>query len=424
MEATDGLRERRAGHEPGRVLVDVAVAVADGAVTISDVQTLADQQGLHGPAGSVASTPTIWRVLDAVAHTPGMLAKIRLARAEARDRAWLARGELTGTELPGSRAAGTTISQVVIDLDATLVIAHSDKEGARGNFKGGFGYHPLGAWLDNTGEALAALLRPGNAGSSNTAADHLTVVDWALTQLPDRWRGKPVLIRADGAGYSHAFISALSQQGLEFSVGYPVTETVLDAIKKVPKWAWQVASNADGLLREPADVIDITHMLDLSKWTRSCPDMRVIVPGAPASRGDPGRLRDPRRLPLPGLHHQHPDRATRVARSPTPGARPRRRPRPDRQGHLPSRHQNINEVWTELALIAADLLARAQTMLLTTEPELHRVEPKTLRYRLLHTAARITHGQRKVFLRLAEHWPWALALAKAFQRLRTIPLPA
>ncbi len=277
MEATDGLRERRAGHEPGRVLVDVAVAVADGAVTTSDVQTLADQQGLHGPAGSVASTPTIWRVLDAVAHTPGMLAKIRLARAEARDRAWLARGELTGTELPGSRAAGTTISQVVIDLDATLVMAHSDKEGARGNFKGGFGYHPLGAWLDNTGEALAALLRPGNAGSSNTAADHLTVVDWALTQLPDRWRGKPVLIRADGAGYSHAFISALSQQGLEFSVGYPVTETVLDAIKKAPKWAWQVASNADGLLREAADVIDITHMLDLSKWTRSCPDMRVIV---------------------------------------------------------------------------------------------------------------------------------------------------
>ena len=184
------------------------------------------------PAG-VASTPTIWRVLDKVANTPGMLAKIRFARAQARDRAWLARGELTGSELPGLRVAGKTISQVVIDLDATLVTAHSDKEGARGNFKGGFGYHPLGAWLDNTGEALAALLRPGNAGS-NTAADHLTVVDWALTQLPDRWRGKPTLIRADGAGYSHALISALSPQGLEFSVGYPVTEAVRDAIRFVP----------------------------------------------------------------------------------------------------------------------------------------------------------------------------------------------
>jgi len=255
--ATDSLRERRAGHDPGRVLIDVAVAIADGAVTISDVQALADQQGLHGPAGSIASTPTIWRVLAGIANAPGMLAKIRLARAEARDRAWLARGELTGAELPGSGAAGKLIGQVVIDLDATLVTAHSDKEGARGNFKGGFGYHPLGAWLDNTNEALAALLRPGNAGS-NTATDHLTVVEAALTQLPDRWRSKPILIRADGAGYSHALISPLSQQGLEFSVGYPVTEAVRDAIRPVPKWAWTTASNADGLLREHADVVDVS----------------------------------------------------------------------------------------------------------------------------------------------------------------------
>ena len=106
-EATDGLRERRAGHDPGRVLVDVAVAIADGARTISDVQVLADQQGLHGPAGSVASTPTIWRVLAGI--DTAMLTQIRLARAAARDRAWLGRGELTGTELPGSRAAGKTI---------------------------------------------------------------------------------------------------------------------------------------------------------------------------------------------------------------------------------------------------------------------------------------------------------------------------
>ena len=275
-EATDSLRERRAGHDPGRVLVDVAVAIADGAVTISDVQALADQQGLHGPAGSVASTPTIWRVLAGIAADPGMLAAIRQGRAQARDRAWLARGELTGTELPGSRAAGKTISQVVIDLDATLVTAHSDKEGAKGNFKGGFGYHPLGAWLDNTGEALAAVLRPGNAGS-NTAADHLTVIDQALAQLPARWRSKPILIRADGAGYSHALISALSAQGLEFSVGYPVTQAIRTAIKAAPAWAWQAASDADGDLREHAAVVEVTGLLDLSKWTTDCPGMRVII---------------------------------------------------------------------------------------------------------------------------------------------------
>ena len=133
-EATDGLRQRRAGHDPGRVLVDVAVAIADGVTTISDVQALAEQHGLHGPAGSVASTPTIWRVLASI--DTAMLGEIRLARALARDRAWLARGELTGSELPGSRAAGKTLDQVVIDLDATLVAAHWRQGGRGGHLQG------------------------------------------------------------------------------------------------------------------------------------------------------------------------------------------------------------------------------------------------------------------------------------------------
>ena len=425
-EATDGLRARRAGHDPGRVLVDVAVAIADGAVTITDVQALADQQGLHGPAGSVASTPTIWRVLAGI--DAAMLGQIRLARAQARDRAWAARGELTGTELPGSRAAGKAIAEVVIDLDATLVTAHSEKEDARGNFKGGFGHHPLGAWLDNTNEALAMILRPGNAGS-NTAADHLTVLDQALTQIPDRWRSKRVLIRADGAGYSHALITALSAQGLEFSVGYPITETIRDAIGLVPKWAWQAANNSDGQLREHADVIEVTHLLDLSRWGSTCPGMRVIVrrelphPGATL---DAFEIRDGYRYQafttntgrgqlafLEARHRAHARVEDRIRTGKDTGL-----------GHLPSRHAHVNNVWVELTLIAADLLALAQSMLLTDQPDLAKAEPKTLRYRLLHIAARITKGQRKVFLRLAEHWPWALALAKAFTRLRQIPLPA
>ena len=425
-EATDGLRERRAGHDPGRVLIDVAVAIADGAVTISDVQALADQEGLHGPAGSVASTSTIWRVLAGIDEA--MLARVRQARAESRDRAWTARGELTGAELPGSRAAGKTISEIVIDLDATLVTAHSDKEDARGNFKGGFGHHPLGAWLDNSNEALAMLQRPGNAGS-NTAADHLTVLDRALTQIPDRWRSKKVLIRADGAGYSHALISALSAQGLEFSVGYPITESVRDAIRLVPKWAWQAANNSDGQLREHADVVEVTGLLDLSRWTKTCPGMRVIVrrelphPGATL---DAFEVRDGYRYQafitntargqlafLEARHRAHARVEDRIRTGKDTGI-----------GHLPSRHAHVNNVWIELALIAADLLALAQSMLLTDQPDLAKAEPKALRYRLLHIAARITKGQRKVFLRLAEHWPWALALAKAFTRLRQIPLPA
>jgi len=400
-EATDGLRARRAGHDPGRVLVDVAVAIADGAVTITDVQALADQQGLHGSAGSVASTPTIWRVLAGIDEA--MLAQIRLARAQARDRAWLARGELT-------------------------VTAQSEKQDARGNFKGGFGHHPLGAWLDNTNEALAMVLRPGNAGS-NTAADHLVVLDRALTQIPDRWRSKQVLIRSDGAGYSHALITALSEQGLEFSVGYPVTEAVRDAIRLIPAHAWQTANNSDGGVREHADVIEVTHLLELSRWTKTCPGMRVIVrrelphPGATL---DAFEIRDGYRYQafttntargqlafLEARHRAHARVEDRIRTGKDTGI-----------GHLPSRHTRINAVWLELALIAADLVALTQSMLVTDQPELHRAEPKTLRYRLLHIAARITKGQRKVFLRLAEHWPWALALAKAFARLRQIPLPA
>jgi len=228
------------------------------------------------------------------------------------------------------------------------------------------------------------VLRPGNAGS-NTAADHLTVVDQALAQLPDRWRSKPILIRADGAGYSHALIAALSAQGPEFSVGYPVTDAVRDAIAQVPKWAWQAASDADGDLREHADVVEVTGLLDLSTWTKHCPGMRVIVrrelphPGATL---DAFEIRDGYRYRyryqafttntprgqlafLEARHRAHARVEDRIRTGKDTGL-----------GHLPSRHQNINKVWTELALIAADLLALAQSMLLTTSPSCTAPNPR------------------------------------------------
>jgi len=197
----------------------------------------------------------------------------------------------------------------------------------------------------------------------------------------------------------------------------------------MPGWAWQVACNADGDLREHADVVEITDVLDLSRWTKTCPGMRVIVrrelphPGATL---DAFEIRD-------GYRYQAFTTNTRRGQLAFLEARHRAHARVEDRirtgkdtglGRMPSRHEAINAVWLELALIAADLLALTQSMLLLDEPDLHRAEPKTLRYRLLHTAARITRGQRKVFLRLAEHWPWALALARAFTRLRHIPLPA
>ena len=86
-------------------------------------------------------------------------------------------------------------------------------EHTAGNYKGGFGYHPLMAFLDNTGEALAGVLRPGNAGS-NTATDHITVTDAALAQIPDAQRyGQPILVRADGAGASKKWLWHLRELG-------------------------------------------------------------------------------------------------------------------------------------------------------------------------------------------------------------------
>jgi hypothetical protein len=266
-EVMDTTRRRSGGHDPGRVLVDLAVAIADGAETITDLRVLSDQELLHGP---VASTATAWRVLDSV--DASRLSALRAARAVARERAWLARGELTGQALPQSRAAGRDLPGLVIDVDASLVEAHSDKEGASGNFKGGFGYHPLLAFLDNTNEALAGILRPGRAGS-NTAADHIELLDLAVAQIPDAWRDKPILVRSDGAGFSHALLTYLADR-FGYSVGWPVIETVRTAIDTPPKRSWSPAIETDGELREGADVAEATGLLDLSAWPSG---MRIIV---------------------------------------------------------------------------------------------------------------------------------------------------
>jgi hypothetical protein len=226
--ALAGLRERRCGH-PGRVLTDLAVLLADGGRSISDLAVLRDQVALFGP---VASTPTAWRVLDKV--DPVMLNRLRAARAVAREQLWAQRGETVGP-ISGHRAGSRTWPGLRILFDATLVTAHSEKESAAATFKGGYGFHPLTAWLDNTDEALAAVLRPGNAGS-NTAADHISVTDLALAQIPDAHRhGTPILVSADGAGATRAWLKHLRAQreigvDLEFSVGFTMTETVQTAI--------------------------------------------------------------------------------------------------------------------------------------------------------------------------------------------------
>ena len=179
-------------HDRGQVLADVAVLIAGGGEAISDIDVLRHQCEV---LGSVASAPTVWRALGEV--TPAAAKRIDTARAKARAHVW---SQLPGG-LPASKVADTDLGDtVVLDVDATLVTAHSEKEGAAVTFKKGFGYHPLGVWCDNTQESLALMLRPGNAGS-NTAADHIAVLTAAIAQVPTKHRRK-LLIRADGAGAS------------------------------------------------------------------------------------------------------------------------------------------------------------------------------------------------------------------------------
>lgn len=282
-------RRRRSAHDPGRVLTDLSVMLAEGGEAISDLAVLREQPGLFGP---VASTPTGWRTLQAVADRGARgLHELHLARAAARERAWRCRAEL-GRAIPLVRAGGRTWRGLVIDVDATLVTAHSEKEQAAATFKGGFGFHPVLAFLDNTNEALAGILRPGNAGA-NTAADHIAVTDLALAQIPDHARhGQPILIRADGAGASKAWLRHLQRLrrpiedgghglDLDYSVGFTMTEAVQAAILALPAWAWTPAVQVDGRLRDGGDVAELTgvlpaHGVDLAAngWP---PGMRVIV---------------------------------------------------------------------------------------------------------------------------------------------------
>jgi len=181
-------------------------------------------------------------VLDRVGSS--QLEALRTARADARARVWAAGGGADLTDPAG----------VILDVDASLLTAHSEKEGAAATYKHGFGFHPLLVFLDRRdvsgGEALAAILRPGNAGS-NTATDHITVLDLALAQLPEHARASPeipggpqVLIRADSAGATHAFMKACRERGVRDCVGLAVDQKIQEAITVVPEQAWQSARSA------------------------------------------------------------------------------------------------------------------------------------------------------------------------------------
>ena len=402
-------------HMPGRVLADLAVAVADGARSISDLAALRDQPDIFGP---VASTATAWRALDRV--SAAHLDRLRAGRAAARAAAWAAGA---GPELSG---------ELYLDFDATIVIAHSEKELAAPTWKKTFGFHPLVCFLDrpdiSSGEALAGIVRTGRAGS-NTTADHIAVLDLALANLPEGAQpGQPdgprLVARVDSAGATHGFAEACRARGVGFSVGFPIGDGVRDAIKTVPDAVWDPAVEHDDGTRDGAWVAEITGLVDLSDWPAGS---RLIVrrerphPGAALSIFDT----------LEGMRHTAflTDTAPGVVPGQTAGLELRQRQHARIEDrirqvkaaglrNLPCRAAPENHAWLEVILAAADLVAWSKVICFADNPAIACCEIDTYRYRILHIAARVTRGGRQVNLRLDRNWAWAKTLAAGFGRLR------
>jgi len=403
-------RAPRSVHDPGKTVLDLAVAIALGGDCLADVAVVRAQPELFG---RVASDPTISRLIESLADDPAeAAAAIRTARATARRKVW------------GHRRPVPVEGPVVVDLDATLVGAQSEKEGATPDFKRGFGFHPMLAFVDHgsggTGEPLAAMLRPGKA-TANDAADQIAVLDAALAQLPEQVRSR-VLVRGDTGSGVQAFVQHIHDLGLEYSVGVYGRQPVLDALEALPKQAWRKALDADGKPREGAQVAELTRWLPKTfvGWP---PGMRIIArrerphPGAQlritdhegwritvfATNTKGGRLAD--------LEVRHRLRARAEDRI--------RGLKDTGMTNLPLQAFAKNQIWLELLQLATELLTWTQLLAWHDHPA--RVwEPKRLRLRLLAVAGRvITTGRRRI-LRLSQRWPWADLVTGGHRRLAAL----
>jgi hypothetical protein len=408
-------RRPRAVHDPGKMLVDLALAVALGGDCLADIALLRSEPALFGP---VASDPTVSRLIDTLAASgEKALTAIRTARSEVRRRVW---------ELADDRAPDVG-AQVTVDLDGVLVVAHSDKQDAAPTWKKTYGHHPLMGFVDHgpggTGEPVAALLRPGNAGS-NTAADHITAARLALAQLPKKYRrGRRTLIRCDSAGGTHEFVAWLAQRGrwLSYSVGMVITEAIHEHVLKIPASAWTPAVESDGEVRDGAWVAELTGDL-LDGWPQG---IRLIVrkerphPGAQLRITDADGMRitcfatNTLNRPIAQLELRHRLRARaedRIRAARATGLR-----------NLPLHDTAQNGIWLEIVQIALDLLAWMPMLALTGQTRLW--EPRRLRLRLFSAAGQLVTTGRRRILRLARHWPWTREITDALERLAPLPNP-
>jgi hypothetical protein len=419
-------RRPLAVHDPGKVVLDLALSLALGGDCLADVALLRAEPGVYG---LVASDPTVSRTITALAKdATAVLAAIDTARASARARVWA----LAGEHAPDHHASAG--DPMVVDLDATLVTAHSDKEHAAPTFERGYGFHPLCAFVDHgpegTGEPLAVALRPGNAGS-NTAADHISLTRQALRQLPSHRPGtrpgRKVLVRVDGAGSTHKFLDWLTGQRLSYSVGFALPDTTPELLARIPEHVWAPAYDAHDRVRDGAWVAELTELLNLTGWPKG---MRVI---ARKERPHPGA-----QLRITDVDGHRVTAFATNTRAGGPGSqladlelRHRRRARCEDRirvakdtglTNLPLHSFDANRIWCALVALATEVTAWMQ-MLTLTGHDARRWEPKRLRHRLFTIPATLARAARRLRLHLSDRAPWAGVVRDAITALRALVRP-
>ena len=414
------------GHDRGQVVTDVAVALAHGATNVAAAVDVLHQSQVV--LGQSASTPTVWRAFDELDEAA--LQRLAAARATHRRKIWAALTQRPDG-FPWVDVAGHTwTGWIVIDVDASLVESHSDKQGAAATYKKHiYGLHPIVVSCANTGEVLATMLRKGNAGS-NTVADHITVLRQAIEQLPARYRRK-IIFRADGAGATKELLAWIKTEAAQhghtwhYSVGFDVTEAVRTAITTVPANVWVPALSAEGEVRRGAHVTEITGVLTMADGWQ--PDMRILARTEPLhpkhrKQASPVEKKRGQRFQviatdLPGhhyprldaFHRNHAGVETVIKDAKNLGLR-----------RLPSYYLAFNQAWCHAVAIAADLLAWLRLLAIDHHPTLSKANPATLRRALLHVPARLAHRARQRLIRLPAGHPYHADLTLAWQKIRAL----